>query len=168
MLNEILQWVVLVAIAFLVIAMYWNYGMAVQRSRGGLVDTSGPRIGDRLPADLLRLLPHTSDEGVVAFVSENCRTCSRLLARADRGEGGPRPNLVLVAANPSPGFVEALQILDFPVYVDDGSLWRKLEIVATPFLVYVDETGRVTAKDVNHVIESGAEGSAHDGGSTSI
>jgi len=150
--NEILQWVLLGMLVVLVTAMYWSYGTAVLRVNGTITETSGPRIGRTLPSEILNIRHDSTIPAVVVFVSENCQTCSRLLADIENERHPSKRNLVLVAAAASTAFADALRETDHPVYFDDGTLWSRLEIQATPFLVYIDERGRVVAKDLGHAI----------------
>lgn len=156
MINELLQWIAIVGVVVLVLAMYSSFGSSVLRNAGSVAEIAGPAIGTRVPPDLWAL--RADDDGLImAFVSESCVGCGYLLAHLERDSDDPANRPVLVARDPSPGFLGRISETGCPVYVDDGTLWTQWTIAATPFLVYVSRDRRVVGKEVSHVIRQQIE-----------
>jgi len=157
--NEIAQWAVLVVLALLVLGLLRQVSILLPtRSRAV---QSGPPVGREAPKPLLeslrRALPDDllADGTLVAFVTEDCVGCQKLLADAtsDRGALNGEP-LVVVAHKPSPGFSSALSESNIPTISDDGRIWRECAITSTPLMLRVDQRGRVAAKEVTHRVNS--------------
>ncbi len=86
----------------------------------------------------------------MAFVTESCRGCQRLLADIEHSTAPP-DDLVLVAHRPTGPFSTALESVGVPVVRDeDGRLWEEASITATPLLVRLDRSGRIKRKDLSH------------------
>jgi len=91
---------------------------------------------------------------IVAFVTENCVTCQRLLANLSDLDVRDRPSVLLVAKRPSTQFRSALAETEIPTIYDDGTLWEECDVTATPLVVRVDSQGRVVAKEVTHRVDN--------------
>jgi len=91
---------------------------------------------------------------LVAFVTEDCVGCQRLLADVTEGrqqqDGQP---LVLVAHKPSGEFAAALEESRIPLITDDGELWEDCRVASTPLVVRIDEKGRIAMKEVTHRVD---------------
>lgn len=153
MLNESLQWTVLLAVGLLLLGVLRQVGLMMPApSRSA---RSGPELGRRLPRRVLahveRSLPHGLNGGVtLGFVTENCTGCQRLLGNIRRHPINDQ-DLVLLARSPSSGFREALADLDVStIYDEAGDLWDACGITETPLLLRLDGQGRVVAKEVSH------------------
>lgn len=155
MVNEVAQWAIIGILGFLMLGLFRQIGMQLPPAVRAAV--SGPDVGKKAPGRLVSRVRSTVMEGssgpvLVAFVSENCVSCQRLLgnlqSREGRVDGTP---IVLVAKDPSPAFRSALLQTGLPTINDtDGELWRECHVTATPLLVRVGEDGRVTGKEVTH------------------
>jgi len=159
--GEIAQWAVLAGLAFLILGLYRQLGVFLNNSGHSAENLSGPALRKRAPDSLyeaVRDSNSTALDTIVAFVSERCQSCSFLLAEIGRadvtdalGERGFR--IVLVARESSPSFIQALRDTGIPLVVDDGTIWSQCNIQFTPFLVRLDEDGRVLQKAVTHDID---------------
>lgn len=82
--NEILQWAIMVVLAFLVLGILRQFSLMLPAAARAI--PSGPPLGKPLPqslrAEVARLLRGGSadDRAVVAFVTESCTGCQHLLA----------------------------------------------------------------------------------------
>lgn len=157
--NEALQWAALIALGILVLGIFRQVALTLPPEVRAT--PSGPPIGHRLPepalAELRRVVPggELADGTLVAFVTESCVGCQRLLANlvdwSGRADGRP---LVLLAKAPSEQFRIALLETGAPLIQDQtGELWKACEVSATPLVVLVDGDGRVQAKEVTHRVE---------------
>jgi hypothetical protein len=156
--NEVLQWIVLVVLTLLTLGVLRQVSLLLPPSDRGAA--SGPATGRRAPAQLLRRLEAAVGNGglergaLVAFVTEDCVGCQRLLADVTEGrqqlDGQP---LVLVAHRPSEEFAAALEESRIPLITDDGELWQDCRIASTPLVVRIDEKGRIAMKEVTHHVD---------------
>lgn len=160
MVNETLQWALLVVIAFVLLGVLRQVALALPTHYRAQT-VSGPSIGSHLPRPLLRRLPSSvmdgpsgADEAIVAFVTEACIGCQRLLSEISSGRAPSEAPLVLVAKNPSVPFLRALEELRTPIIHDDGRIWAACRVTNTPLVVRVDREGKVVAKGVTHDVDS--------------
>jgi hypothetical protein len=159
MVNEVLQWVALLLLAFFVLGLLRQVGLALPVEHR-ITNTSGPSVGRKLPrrlwAELERrvALDNLGSGMVLAFVTENCVTCQRLLANLR--DVKDRHAVMLLARDPSAQFRSALIETGVSTIYDDGTLWEECDITATPLVVKVDREGRVVAKEVTHRVDSAA------------
>lgn len=157
MANEVLQWTVLLVLGVVVLGVLRQVSLYVPAKASGSI--SGPKIGAPLPKRFLAQLGSSfsrplPDEYLVAFVKEGCVACSQLLTSLENSwtnsEGLP---VVLVAKTTNPEFESALVQLGFPLLVDrSGSLWRSLNVSATPLVIKV-RSGAVLAREVTHLVD---------------
>jgi hypothetical protein len=156
--NEVFQWSVLVVLTLLVLGVLRQVSLLLPPDRRGA--GSGPPTGRRAPARLVEQLERTVAAGglaqgaLVAFVTENCVGCQKLLA--DVSEGRQKLNgqpLVLVTHNPSEQFRAALDETQLPVIADEGELWDACHVTETPLVVHIDERGRTKTKEVTHRVD---------------
>jgi len=155
--NEVAQWVVLALLALLVLGFYRQLGMFLGHGEGpSLESRGGPTVGTPLPhrtlAQVMRQ-PISFDvsrgRSLVAFVTDDCRACRRLLASLPASLERYRDvNVVLVARSAQPGFIAAMDDAGFSVIEDpSGELWDECRINATPLIVAIDRRGVVLAKN---------------------
>jgi hypothetical protein len=92
---------------------------------------------------------------LVAFVTESCVGCQRLLADLSERKGHHEDQrLVLVAKSPSQQFIGALAETGVPAVADStGDLWKRCGVNATPLVIRLDRDSRVEAKEVTHSVE---------------
>lgn len=171
MVNEALQWTVIVVVVLLLLGVLRQLA-ALTPARGRRTE-SGPPVGKKVPADLVREISTVLDgassgsrnarERLVAFVMEGCVGCMRLLADLESG-GKPRlvddTPFVLVARKPTPDFEARLVEAGFLVVPDrTGDVWTNSGITSTPLVMRVDTEGKVLSKavtvDVTSVAASG-------------
>jgi hypothetical protein len=152
--NEVLQWAVLLVMAVLMLGLYREVAVTLP-SRAS--PPEGPRVGDHIPTELLaelnRALPGFKELGgvTVAFVTENCIGCQRLLAGILEALPDLDGRIVLVAKQPSVAFNDAIRQVPAPTICDaTGALWEACSITATPLVVHVDGSGKVVRKEVTH------------------
>lgn len=159
MANEALQWAVLAIMGLLVLGVLRQVALTLPPE--ARATASGPPVGRRIPKQLLTELHRVSPTGdvtagtLVAFVTESCVGCQRLLAELSNGNGhrDDRP-LVLVAKTPSEQFFDALAETGIPAIADvTGDLWKSCGVSATPLVLRLDREGRVEAKEVTHRVE---------------
>lgn len=156
--NEVLQWAAIAALAIPIAGLYWHHARATADSVGDMALRSGPPLNRRLPKEAFHAVREAmggplGQETVIAFVSESCPACAKLLSTL---ENPPRslPQHVIVSANSSPDFAAALAELPSPTIHDDGTLFRVCNIQVTPFLVNIDTDGYVRGKSVEHELSS--------------
>lgn len=151
MINETLQWS-FIAIALLLLLGVLRQVSLVLPPRPG-TEIGGPPVGKRLPELLTKQLERIQAPGdasgkVLAFVTEGCYGCRKLLSSLDSSRAD---DLVLVARSPSAGFRSALMELRMPLVLDTHEeIWRSCEVTATPLVLRVGSDGRVISKEVTH------------------
>lgn len=167
MLNEAAQWAIILATLVLVLGIYRQLAIFLGADNSSLDSISGPKIGRRLPQVAARRLQEVqvtsgnepSQCTVLAFVTEGCAGCNRLLASlSDKTRFPPldrkeKYQIILVTPVTSDSFDLALRQLGFPVIIDDGQVWDECNIQATPFLVVLDGREIVMKKGVGHDVE---------------
>jgi hypothetical protein len=159
MINDMAQWAVLSLLAFLMLGLFRQVGMQLPPAVRAAV--AGPDVGKKAPDRLLSQIKSISPgaleaaDVIVAFVAEHCVSCQRLLGNVATSRGSVAgANLILVARNPSPAFRSALFETGLPTINDtEGKLWRDCHVTATPLLVRLNISGRVTGKEVTHDAE---------------
>lgn len=158
MVNESLQWAAIVVVALLLIGALRQIGLMLPPAlRSG---KSGPQLGRRVPRAVFDrvepFLASADNSGLVlAFVSEGCSGCQRLLADLEGGRSSASQPLVLVVHRPSLAFKQALDQLPTPRIDDDtGAVWKAADIHATPLLLGLDPDGTVRAKEVTHRVDA--------------
>lgn len=157
MLNEVLQWSLLVVLGVLLLGVLHQVAGSLPPPAH---TTSGPPLGRRAPRELLSQIRGTDpnqdlrDGTLVAFVVEDCAGCQQLLADLGPLEGGRDQHVVLVAKRASPQFREALMELGRPTIFDEGALWELCHVTNTPLVLRVDAGGRVVAKEVTHHVDA--------------
>jgi hypothetical protein len=163
LLNESIQWVWLGGLTLLVLGALRQ--LAILSPGTTRAQASGPPIGRKLPREALDRIRQSSDRPVdltplqVAFVTESCPACQRLLANLDGGSDVH--NVVLVAQVGSPHFTAAVEELRVPVVWDPtGDMWEACQVTATPLVLNIDRTGQVVAKEVTHRVETPAHTNA--------
>ncbi len=158
--NDILQWVTIAAIAFLVLGLFRQISVLLPSENRSLTQ-SGPPLGDpvprRLQLEMERALqgPLPRSGLLIAFVTESCIACQTLLGQLQESralQDGQR--LLLVAKNASEPFREALDQLGLPIVHDNGELWEACRVTNTPLLVKVSDDARVSAKGVTHHVDT--------------
>lgn len=157
--NEVIQWTALIVMAVLMLGVLRQVSVMLPFSAQG--SEGGPAAGRRAPSRLLSQLQHAvanpalEQGAMVAFVTEDCIACQRLLADVSGGRqklnGQP---LVLVALRPSEKFRAALDATGIPVIHDDGVLWQDCHVTATPLVVQIDGRGRTATKEVTHRVDA--------------
>lgn len=163
MINEALQWAVLVAVLLLCLGLYRQLALYLGDPRAGSLEAlAGPRINHPLPRNAHQLIRPLigSTDSIVVFVTEGCHGCHRLLRElteaasvsAIQEETGAR--IVVIALHPSEPFQELLKTLKTPTVADPGELWTTCNVQATPFMLFVDSQSVVRAKEVGHDVAS--------------
>lgn len=162
MVNEVVQWAMLVMVALALLGVLRQVSVMVPaRARAA---PSGPEIGSRIDRRLLdearrQMKPGISERGaILAFVTEQCAGCQHLLASIPNLDGhlDDLP-LLLVAKTPSPAFRRAIAKTGVPVINDvSGQVWRAARVTATPLVVRLDKSGRVRWKEVTHRVDLAA------------
>jgi hypothetical protein len=162
MVNEVLQWILLTALGFLLLGILRQVSLMVPPAARAV--PSGPAVGSSLPEEALRVIRQILPDGslksgaLVAFVTENCPGCRRLVASlmspdsVDSLNGQP---LILVAKSPSAQFRRALEETAIPVIHDDSEkIWQACDVTATPLVLRLDYDGKVVGKEVTHRVHS--------------
>jgi hypothetical protein len=152
--NEILQWTVLFVLGLLMLGLFRQLAVSIPSSRRSAPE--GPLEGRRLPKrmteELARVVPSLEGPGVtLAFLSEDCLGCQRLIASLEDSSEGLIGSLALVVRQPSVSFMNALAGLPFPTIVDsEGEIWSACHVTATPLVIALGPNGRVSRKEVTH------------------
>jgi hypothetical protein len=152
--NEVVQWAVLVVMAALMLGLYREIALTLPSRRSR---EEGLPIGRRIPAVLLdeihRAVPRLGELGgvTIAFGTESCIGCQRLLADIPGALPDLDGRIVLVAKQPSASFRGALRGIPAATITDEtGSLWEACRVTATPLVMFVDASGKVVRKEVTH------------------
>lgn len=160
MVNEIAQWTLLAAVVVLLLGVFRQLALSLPVSTRAA--SNGPELNRVLPRPVLNAVrdvlhaERLPERTVVAFVTENCASCQRLLGSLEE----TKPfldghSLVLVAKKPSAAFQAALADVGFPVLEDRrGNLWERCAVTTTPLLVEIDADGKVLEKEVSHRVET--------------
>lgn len=152
--NELLQWAVLAVFVVLILGLFRQVSFTLPAPRRSAEE--GLPVGSRLPQRLLDEMTQTtprfkSTGATVAFISEGCVGCQRLLADIESSLQALPSTLVLVANRPSSGFLNAIDQTGATRILDShGHYWRSCRVTATPLVVQVDPAGRVLRKEVTH------------------
>lgn len=164
MVNESLQWALLVALVFLILGAFRQIALIVPPDLRAV--PSGPAVGDPLPnrtlASVHSALGWTAspkaEDTTIAFITESCVGCRQLVSNAVRAvEGGRIANLVFLAREPSQQYLRALEETGVPLVADgDGKHWAACDITATPLVVRVGADGKVKSREVMHRVEDRA------------
>lgn len=158
MINETIQWLVIVSLGILIFGLLHQVAGSMPRRTH---TTSGPQLGQRAPKDLLSRIGRAFPEGklretlLVAFVTESCTGCQHLLAELTSANGELSRPVVLVAKRASPQFRQALNEAGHPViHDDDGTLWDLCRVTNTPLVVELSSAGRVLGKEVTAHVDA--------------
>lgn len=158
MVNEIVQWAVLCLLTLAVLGLFRQIAFTLPPDRRSTPE--GPPVGRRAPAPLREGLEAAGVRRdlisglTVAFVSEACVGCQRLLADLPSEIRDTGIAIALVAHKPSLAFAQALNEIEVPVVFDDGAIWEACQVTATPLLIHLDRDGRVANKEVTHDVRS--------------
>lgn len=80
--NELFQWVTLVAILLIVLAVYRQLGLMVTGETESQAHAFGPRVGKEAGDRLLALFPEDEQSWrVVVFAREECSACEDLIGQ---------------------------------------------------------------------------------------
>lgn len=149
MLNEVLQWVALIVLTLLLLGVFRQFSESLP-SIGQQPSVGLPR-GARLPEVLASQLKRPHGEGYferVAFITEGCMGCQRLLASLESATDEVKGSVFLVAERGSQQFHEALKELGVEYLWDDGQIAAECHASVTPLILKIDSKQRVLAKEV--------------------
>lgn len=150
MLNELLQWSAIAIMALFLLGALRQIGLMLPARTAP--SQGGPPEGRKLPKRAYEGLTGVFGGEVpaaftVAFVSESCAGCQRLLSR--QAESPTKGSLTIVARDPSAGFSEAIEELDVRWIADvQGEIWDACGVTATPLVLEIERGGRVARKEV--------------------
>lgn len=150
MINEVLQWVALTILTFLLLGVFRQLGqLAPPRHPEVAV---GPARGSMLPEPVRdAVVSLTEVDGVrrVAFVTEACLGCQRLLSNLEMASERTKSSILLVAEAGSSAYSDALAALGVPFVLDnEGAISLACDATVTPFIISVDSGEKVIAKEV--------------------
>jgi len=154
--NDFVQWAAIVCLSVFILGLYRQLAELLGSPKAGSLEaTSGPPMHRKLAAPLLAALrsvpPSAGGEVTIAFVSEGCAGCGRLLAELADSATQNLDGVVVIARSRTSMYREALKELRVPVvHDDDGTLWSSANISITPFLLGVNGKGIVEWKAVDH------------------
>jgi methylamine dehydrogenase accessory protein MauD len=161
--SNILLWIALLLLGFLVMALARQIGLLHERLApiGALAQERGPEVGDPAPQHaLVDLSGRPADVGgrmpgirtLVFFLSPSCPVCETLLPTLLRVARDEAPGLRLVLA--SDGDPEehrrfrSAKGLDDPLYVLSRELGLAFAVSKLPTAILIDEEGIVRAKGI--------------------
>jgi methylamine dehydrogenase accessory protein MauD len=158
LINEALQWLVLIGLAVAGLALARQVGVLhVRVAPAGALDANrGPAVGDKAP-----VLPVTTLDGrphliggpapgltLLMFVSAACPMCKTLIPVAKNFAAAERVGLVFIGDD-DPGvqraLVEKQGLAGYP-FINDASIGRTFEVDKLPHAVLLDAGGVVLAK----------------------
>lgn len=146
MVNETLQWTVIVITLCLALAASRQLS-AVLPQKQTILALGGPTEGTTLPRSAQNELRDYFSEagGSLVFVSESCGSCGQLLKDISSSLD-LRMAPLLVVRGGSANFIQELK--EVAAVKISPALWRSLSIQATPFVVQFDSTMVVTRSGV--------------------
>lgn len=166
LINELLQWAVLVFIGVFVFGLTRQLGNFIVPKREQLATEIGPSVGKPLPRDVLsgdararvaRLFAEGgAGFGSLVVVDEECTGCKALIERLERTPlpgGGP---LVIMSHKSGPDHAARLNRIS-PIVISDPEGLTAAGLNTAPFVIVLDEQLKVlhkeVAPDVDFVIE---------------
>lgn len=162
--NDVLQWACLAMLGLLVLGLYRQ--VAVTRPPALRSASDAIVVGRQVPRALLDAVANgvpqlkASGATLLAFVSEGCAGCQRLLADLPKALADVKVPTALVVRRPSVSFADALSALPVAVLMDaDGSIWSECRVTATPLVVLIDADGDVLRREVTHDVRRVAQAS---------
>jgi methylamine dehydrogenase accessory protein MauD len=156
--NEALQWLVLIGLGVAGLALARQVGVLhVRVAPAGALDANrGPAIGDKAP-----VLPVTTLEGrphliggpatglqLLMFVSAACPMCKTLIPVAKSFAAAERVSLVFIGDDDpaaQKAMVEKQGLAGFP-FINNDEIGRLFEVDKLPHAVLLDASGTVLAK----------------------
>lgn len=156
--NEALQWLALIALLIVGLALARQVGVLhVRVAPAGALDANrGPAVGDKAP-----VLPVTTLDGrpfliggpasglqLLMFVSAACPMCKTLIPVAKSFAAAERVSLVFIGDDvpaAQQALVEKQGLAGFP-FINDDSIGRQFEVDKLPHAVLLDAQGVVLAK----------------------
>lgn len=157
MVNEILQWIVLLFIGMFVFGLTRQLGRYMVGHRQEIANDIGPDPGKPLPLEILDaderqefehlILESPERFGMLLVVEEECPGCQAMLARIEDGlapEGVPR---AILSKTTSAAFRRRLEQLADIVVVDEHRM-DSAGLRVTPFVFVLDRDLRVGSKSL--------------------
>lgn len=157
----ILQWVVLIGLALLVVALLRQVGLLHERLGpvGALTLPGGPKVGDASPTfDLeamdgrdVRIGGATQGQGTLLFfLAPDCPICKELIpvVKSIAKEEGRHLRVILASdgdVEAQRRMVEREQLADFPLVLSTP-LGMAFQVSKLPHAVLLDEQGRIVSK----------------------
>jgi hypothetical protein len=155
--NELAQWAALLFVAVLVVGLTRQLGNFLIPRHEQLALDVGPRVGRKLPGDLLSPDEHRQvldliqerRTGWAAFlvVSEGCPGCKDLLERLESTGAPQRAPVIALSRKSGEEHVTALRAATDLVIVD-GARLKAAGLTITPFAMIVDRSMTVLHKQL--------------------
>jgi len=161
MVNEVLQWGLLIVVGILVLGILRQVALILPPETRA-ISVNGPKLGGTMPRGVLVELDgvapnwRVEEATTIAFLTESCAGCQRLLANLAVPAVVLTHQVVLIARAASPQFREALVETGAPTIYDEGEIWDACEVTATPLVVRIDREGQILAKGVTHRVDDDA------------
>jgi hypothetical protein len=166
LLNESVQWALLLFIAVFVLGLTRQLGLFLVPRRAQLSE-AGPPTGREMPNYLLGGLERSAlreaiqqsprGQGLFVVTHQECEVCEELMVQlADSGRGTDLQGVpvAILASGLDQRFVSAAEAAaDVLVKDGDGSKRRRSRIVATPFVFVLDSDLRILHKEVTADLE---------------
>ena len=157
-LNELAQWAILIVISVFVVGLTRQLGYFIRPPEEQRSDAFGPAPGDPLPGGLFAgpdrerieaLFDHASNGHIAVMVThEQCDPCEVWIHAFESSQR--EVPLVVLTNNPSPEYLARLQSIADVAIADDADAQhlKEANLVATPFLMWVNRTLRVQEKQL--------------------
>jgi hypothetical protein len=154
--NEVLQWMVLLFLAVFVVGLTRQLGLSLVRSSQASAETQGPDVGKALPRAVLTqderrrlqelMTERGSDWAAVLAVDERCPGCDLIIGTLEEEgvPGGPGPTIA-VTRTADDAFRGRLEGVFDLVAVDPDRL-KAADLSMTPFVILLDRKFRVAHK----------------------
>jgi hypothetical protein len=157
LLNELAQWAVLLFLGIMTLGLLRQLGEFLVPPRERVALSRGPKIGKKLPdellwpqerVDLLNLMDERSVESAaIVVVDEECSQCKSLVDRL-HAHGPPESTpIVAFSSESSPAHRAVLEEIADLVVVDPERL-DKVGLDARPFILIVDSVLEVRHKEI--------------------
>lgn len=155
MINEILQWAVLLSLAMFLLGLTRQLGRYMIVTRNDRSDAQGPTLGKRLPRGAFsdheratmteRMASGRSDYAALLFVDDRCAGCEQALAEL---EDGPVTEAMVVAISRRSDEKHARRLDELvDLAVVDEQRFKILGVDLTPFILIVDRDLVVVHKE---------------------
>lgn len=148
MINETLQWIVILVILVFVVGLTRQLGQLLTSGRSDKAATQGPDLDRRLPRGVLTepesaqlralMSQRDSDWAAVLAVDERCMGCNEVISKLE-AEGVPRGAPVVAVSRQAGAEFERRLDAAFDMVAVGAERLRAADLQLTPFVLMLDQ-----------------------------